>query len=113
MLNFPLYDTLLSLSENHEPLTREERVATVKTIGAMDQGGQHKIFAIVTYYQKLHGLPALTPAATVTLNFNQLCADLQVLIKVFCELHQKYMRERLCNERNWSKIKHANKTHNP
>jgi hypothetical protein len=96
---FPLYETLFSSMGDIVELKREERQKIVKSIAKLNQDGHHKLYALLMYHcfkNKLEPFWDTTTQATsasIQLDFNNLSPILQSIIRDFCELHLKHMKE--------------------
>jgi hypothetical protein len=90
---FPLYDNISAQKKGKRCLMKEEKKRLIDNIARLDQDGQHKVMAIIIYYQKENGIRCLKPAATVNISLISLPVALQELLEIFVTKHLVFMED--------------------
>ena len=94
---FPLYDNIRK-HKSKKALSKDDKLELISNIKKLDQDGQHKVLAIILFYQIEKNLPQTEVHPTINVTLSTLPSELQVLLEIFCNLHLKSMQEMVDRE---------------
>ncbi len=94
---FPLYDNLKK-NKTKKALSRDDKARLVDKISQLDQDGQHRILALILYHQLQNGTVKIQIKSSIDITLNNLPAELQVILELFCSLHINLMKEQATKE---------------
>lgn len=90
---FPLYDNITSQKRGKRCLVKDEKKKLIENISRLDRDGQHKVMAIIIYYQKENGIRCLKPMAKMEISLTSLPVALQELLEIFVSKHLVFMED--------------------
>ncbi len=103
MINFPLYDTLISKNTTKRDITKKQKVTLVENLKKLDSMGQELVYVLIRIYELKNEEKDMSnyklpyngeyKDSDLTFNLEEFPKPLKRMLHEFCKMHLKTMKE--------------------